>query len=437
MDRHLKKFPFEFTLDVILEYRFNKKQIKDIQGHIECSENHYRISFSTSEAATDTISLDANKFIYGRFNKVFRIRECLFEGKSLMIDTGESYINHMYTHSQNGNPNTERMLEIDKFRIKRNCATINTDFKAKYYLSNSGDKLKDDFPFNLYSKDNIRDNQNYMYKGLPVVLGYNNESNAPYLELHGENENNLYELLCLLSFYYMRPIRYWMCERCVEKDIVYDFYSVYVSFTKQLKKFNEWNHFLMDIENAKPDALIKRHRINLINLLDFASTAFNDESSLKYKIVLKSIHSFVDILSDSEQSQLVFYVNILSTLAEKLHNYRNSNSASNIKRLFKEVNIPFEGIDDELKKKNFYKTITAPNKCGECPVMIQKNKICTFVDLRNEFVHGLPSKEMLDYIHNSLLLPRLKMAVFKTLLHELGFRNLQLRIPNDPLNMQK
>lgn len=437
MDRHQKKFPLAFTLDVILEYIFNKKQIKDIKGHLECSENHYRISFCTSEDATDTISLDANKFIYGRFNKAFKIRECLFEGKSLMIDTGDSYIIHMHTHSQNGNPNTERILEIDKFRIKINCSTIGTDFKAKYYLSNLGDKLKGDFPFNLYSNDNIRENQKLMYKGLPVVLGYDNEFNTPYLELHGENENSLYDLLCLLSFYYMRPIRYWRRERYVEKDVMYDFYSVYVSFTKQLNNFNEWNHFLMDTENAKPNDLIKRHRIGLKDLLDYANTAFDDVSSLKYKIVLKSIHSFVDILSDSEQSQLVFYVNILSTLAEKLHNYCESNSSKNIKKLFKEVNISFEGIDDELKKKNFYKTITAPNECRGSLVMIQKIKICTFVDLRNEFVHGLPSKEMLDYIHNSLLLSRLKMAVFKTLLHELGFRNLQLRIPNDPLNMQK
>lgn len=430
MSRNLKELPFEFALDLILEYKFEKKQIKDIRGRLECSENHYCISFCTCEEKTDIITCDVNKFMYGKFRNVFIIKACNFDGEPTKIDTEESYLTHLRQSQKVSGSQTEWILEIDKFRIIKDSAIPVKKSIIRYYLSNYGDKITTDYT------GIIRSNREFRYKEKSVVLGYNNDAKVPFLELHEDNENNLYELLCLLSFYYMRPIKYWRCERCAGKDVIYDFHTVYMTFIKQSNRHNEWDHLFMDIKDTKLDEIEKRQSIKLQHLLNYASDAFRDTSSPKYNIVLRAIHNYVDVLCDSEQGQLVIYVNIIVSLAEKLHNYCYPNSTSNIKKLFREANVSFSRIDDELQKKDFHKTITVPDECSGCLVMIRKNKISTFVDLRNEFVHGLPSKEMIDYIHDSLLLSRLKMAVFRILLYELGFSNLQYKVPNEQLNIQ-
>jgi len=428
-------FPTDYKFDVVLGYVCEEQVVAGIQGQMAVSEKQYFISFKASHQMSNLLLKDVNSFVFHKFNKYFRIKSCSFNNQPLTTNFTKSVITHLRLHTHEDDDFIEWVLGVDKFSILKKIDGENTEAPIQFYLMNFGTDLVHELPFSDSSQailDNKRDDRNLIYRGGKVKIGFDSDSNTPYLRFSTHKDSIHQEFLCLLSFYYQLPIKNWIVVKHKKDCLEYNYSSPFVAYKGDSKRQKEW-----DCYSTKDE----KH-LRLDDFVDSVNTFIEQSPVFQKDIVFKALYNFVDIQMDSDQSQFIFLVNILSTLSEKMHKYKGDTTRI-IKKLFKLHNVSFPQIDDELQKQNFQRTEVKKQKCWffkfclRRKLMKSDQRINTFVDLRNELTHGLPTKEMLDYLHNSLILPRLKMGVFFILLSELGMKDLKYRYLTDALKVQK
>ena len=428
-------FPTEFVAELCINYEYNGEFVNDIHGQLFVSENKYQIIFRISDESSMKLTKGVPKFMYKSFKRNFHVKKCTLNNHLLRVSFENSKIIHLKTSRQLNESYVEWTMSVDCLTIQKEKEDNSTGSYVKIYLLNYGEELVSELPLSDFSQallNNTRDEHELRFRGSLVRIGLDNVSKKPFIKISPFQDNVLMEFLCLLSFYYMLPIKHWIIVKHNGGFMDYHYLSPFVTFEGVTNNLKEWDYYKKMDETC----------LSLDYLIDAANTFVEQSTIPQINQVFKALFNFVDIQNDSEQSQFIFLVNILSTLAEKLHHF-NGDTTSIIKKLFKLHNVSFPKIDDELKKQHFKKTKVVVKRCLLSKIFSRKkptkfnDNIDTFVDLRNELTHGLPTREMLDYLHNYLILPRLKMGVFLILLSELGIKDIKYVFFSDSLKVHK
>ena len=415
-------FPTDFVIELKFELLPKHGFLPATQALLVCKEKDYKLIFHPDSIFEDALSIKAPEFMWNKFSSYFKLSDCKIGGEDIFIIVDSSYIIGLRTQFDMTSKVRKWEISLDSVTIQKSSSTIIIDdiSKRRFYLLNYGNDLITSLPFKDETIDSIIKNlhaeRNLRYKNSNINIGFDKESNYPYISITNYSYSILKEILSLLSFYYLRPIKEWISIIQYDSITEYQFTSPFISHKKQAESVTEWDFYTVN----------KNKEIDLKLIFDSASTIFEKKSVLFHDILFRAIQTHTDIQNDSEQSQFVYYTNILLTISEKVHRFRN------VKKLLKLVGIKFNLIDDEqnkLQQQHFKRTVVKEEKKGCLPKFLSKifckktfynEEINTFIDLRNEFVHGLPTPEMLSYIHESLLLPKLKHCVFLVILFELG-----------------
>lgn len=433
-------FPTDFNIELKLELNPKYGQFEAFPAKLSCKEKEYKMTFFPNSELEDKLAFIANDFIWGKLSSFFILSECRIENESVSVKSDKSHISGIHV-------NFDMTTKVRTWEIRLNCITIHKKATSeeladnntrKYYLLNYGTDIiaelpVKDFTYESIQKD-IRLNRVLKYKSSDIIIGYDSDAKYPFMIITQSNPDILNEALALLSFYYFKPIKDWICIKQDGNWIVYNFTAPFVAHEKDAERISHWDFYSINGD--------KRKRINLEIIFESASNVMHEQSQLFHDVMFRALQTHVDILNDSEQSQFVFYTSILLTIAEKIHKFKMP-AIQSVKKLFKLTGIRFSQIDDEqnrLQKQHFKRSDVLEERNGCLYFFFNKksrnDEINTFIDLRNEFVHGLPTPEMLAYIHDSLLLSKLKHCVFLVILYELGIKAKYTYYVNN-LNVQK
>ncbi len=415
-------FPTDFVIDLVFEMLPKHGTFPAIPASLICKEKEYKLIFHPDSSFEKVLSAKAPIFMWNNFSSFFKLSDCRLEGEVISLITDNSNSIGLRTHFDMTSKVRKWEISLDCFTIQKSSSVVNKNDinKRSFFLLNFGEDFVKILPYKDETIESIFNNlrAEYIlkYKESDICLGYNKPVGYPYISITNYSPYILKEVLALLSFYYLRPIKEWISIRQDDSLTEYHFTSPLVSHEKKADSISEWDFYTVN-ENKE---------IDLKLIFDSTSAIMKKKPVLFHDILFRAIQTHTDIQNDSEQSQFVYYTNILLTISEKIHKYKN------VKKLLKQAGIKFNLIDDEqnrLQHQHFKRTVVKEEKKGCIPKFLAKifckkmsynEEINTFIDLRNEFVHGLPTPEMLTYIHNSLLLPKLKHCVFLIILFELG-----------------
>lgn len=219
-----------------------------------------------------------------------------------------------------------------------------------------------------------------------------NYQEKKYILLHDTNrvwietrENNINDLLILISFFYAVPVE---CDIQVVNGVT----------TIQKTEWNlgegKWqNRALTQLHTESKSYSIFWEYIVLVN-----SGIDIGERTKMY------IHEFVRCQQLDQESKLHGYCAILANMANVEKNEYSYDKIA--KFLNKEHHIVAKKLDGDLLEK----------KIKKCPT----ENVTDFYDLRNFFEHQLGSCEARKFLEESLILERLEIAINIVILHQLG-----------------
>lgn len=433
-------FPTDFIIDLRLQLNPKYGQFESLPAKLSCKEKEYKLTFFPDGDLEDALSMIVNDFIWGgKLSSIFKLSECKIVEEDITLISDKIKINgiHVSFDMTTKIRTWEIGLNNVLFKKKGSIEELTDASIRKLYLLNYGPNIIAELPMKDFSNESIekdlRLKRKFTYRDSDIEIGYDSDVKYPFLIIYNYSLELLYEVLALISFYYFKPIKQWLCIKKESDWVEYEFTSPFVAHERDADKISQWDFYSID-GNRKTN-------ISLELIFDSASNAISKNSQLFHDVLFRSLQTHVDILNDSEQSQFIFYTSILLTIAEKIHMI-NKPATQSVKKLFKLAKIRFDKIDDEqnrLQSHHFQRTKVLEDRKG-CLFFFHRKKhnfdINTFIDLRNEFIHGLPTPEMLAYIHDSLLLPKLKHCVFLIILYELGI-NARYSYHVNILNVQK
>lgn len=433
-------FPTDFVINLTLQLKPKYGDYESWPAVLSCKEKEYKITFFPDGDLEDALTMMANDFMWGRLNKIFSLSDCRIDDEKITVKSEDSTIKGLHVNFDLTTKVRTWEISLDRVTIIKEgtieeLADLGT---RKLYLLNYGTDIVAELPLKDWSNESIekdiRSNRKLKFMESDVAIGYDSCVKYPFLLISHYSDERLYEVLTLISFYYFIPIKEWIIIKQESECLEYQFISPHVVHEREADRISQWDYYSVDGN--------RKNKLTLELIFDTASKTISGHSALFHDVMFRALQTHVDILNDSEQSQFVFYTSILLTIAEKIHGIKK-NSTPSVKKLFKLAGIKFDKIDDEkkrLQREHFQRTtVLEKRKCWLNLFSKKKNinnEISTFIDLRNEFIHGLPTPKMLAYIHDSLLLPKLKHCVFLVILYELGIKPKYSYYVNN-MNVQK
>ena len=344
-------------------------------------------------------SKDASKFSFRskywndnmltlKLHKEFSVKKAFWGDCEIRIKFNNSRLNSIFVEHHIEKKHVMFIWTIDSFAFElKNNIEISEDRVTCYYcLTNASKNI-------LCGKENV----SFAYKEDLFTIYYDLECNSVCLKTKTRKDDIVNEILSLMSFYIRTPVEIEFV-RYIERG------NERIEFCKVKYQVKEKNtsHFqfqYLKIPNGK----------SFENFVNSSNESMVDD--LIFPIIRKGISNYVRSKYLDNISKYILLSSVLEVYAERIHRYVGDTKYNRIKPLFEHFNIDISKLDSIIKCKNWLDS----NGKG----------IQNFIDLRNEIMHGLPSKEIIDFLDDeSDIISKLEFVTCIITLRELGFTNI-------------
>ena len=221
-----------------------------------------------------------------------------------------------------------------------------------------------------------------------------------------KEEKTLASLLGLISFYLRTPVEIWIRETITDNKSEKHFSKLKYCAVMEMKEGNNISYI----------------RVNgdYLELSDFLNGCYylqNDEN--KRKIVNRGIERYIASTYLDDITKFVYLVSIIHTFAEKVYGLQGKAS--------KQVNqlLDMFHIDSSIMND------------GVVFTSVREKSENHFVEVRNEILHALPSKEIEELIEETELIRKVDFCALILILNELGFSDIKFCEDFKSLNILK
>lgn len=220
-------------------------------------------------------------------------------------------------------------------------------------------------------------------------------------------EKILHELLNLISFYLRVPLEVWIKETQTNGQVKREYCRPKYRAVLEESSCNNLDYVLVNNQ--------------FLSLTDFVNTSqFLQSDIVKKNIVKRGIERYIASNYLDDISKFIYLVSIIHTFAEKVHDFSDRDASMQVDKLLSECQ-----IDSAILNKGIEFT------------SLRRNSKNTFVEVRNEIMHALPSPEIEQLIDELELVRKVDFASLIIILHELGFSDIRFCDDFESLNILK
>lgn len=350
---------------------------------------------------------------------------------------GKVYPDKVISFSKAYIDGTKDAVEISNFQINpspgsiKNTININetynhTVIKLKYIkIKKVSDKTEIKRFLNPTSnaifKNRLKDGKKNLvitYNKKSAIFSYDKEYDTICMTYKNDYTTDIEELLALISFYYRIPVE-WFREDNSKDGYTFITYKV-------IRYYNISSYMFNPLETVTLG--------NISNIQDFVDIANTKNYFSKLDLLERIVNNYVncqfyDVVGEFV-SLCLSVIRIESKIVpldnKQLKNILHKSVNENVR-----VEFMFELMSLNVNYKISFEKINSmlpPLKLAMTTDKQNGATIKTFVDLRNEIIHGLQSSEIFDILEDdNTLITKLEILNFSLIVYMLGIKNIQLR----------
>lgn len=324
----------------------------------------------------------------------FEIISATDEGREVNIDIEKSVILNIKT-------------ELNKICLKLDTVTygfINSSNCTKsFYLSTLSRALKRKMTGETFSLN---------YNACYFTFKYNPEYETMCVETQiseadTDIESALKDLLLLISLYIRVPLEIWI-------EVDNDGCNIRKSYRRLKYKVLLESNVCKSIDYLSINGDCDISLIDFTNILQVPT-----DDNLRSTVIRRGIERYVVAETLDDISKFVYLVSIIHTFSEKIHNIKGD-ASSQVKKLLDRFHVDFEKMNKGIEFQS-----------------LRKSPKQTFVEVRNEIMHALPSPEIEKLIEENDLVSKVDFAALICILNELGVSNIAFIDGFDSLSILK
>ena len=304
-------------------------------------------------------------------------------------------------------------------KITINSITENVEIKfKKIILKEASNDVQDVLYFNHVAKNILHNNSlNVNFNNKNYCFSYDMSSNIIALSYNKEDSDSIKKLILLLSLYYRVPMQYYRHDYTEEG-------FKYMSFRRT--RFNEFeNSFFnpLDILELK----------DISNIQDFIDSAkierYFSKGDLFERVVNNYVNSqYYDVIGEFI-SLCLSIICLDPLLVPKSKELKKILAKKDISE-FDRVTYLFYHLHLNGGSKIDFKKINAPLMNLKVDMTTDRDNgkhIETFIDLRNEIIHGLQSNEIYNFLEDdNTLITNLELLNVVMILNMLGIKKIAI-----------